>query len=217
VNPFKFRLEQTQPFVDVTGGVARFAKKDVFPALDGLAIASLVLHAGGIRIPHWHPNAHEMDYVISGKAEITLFGPANQWNPEGVVEHFSLEPGEISFLPMGWFHSIKNVSDVELHILVIFNHASPEDIGPFVRTGRDASGGSLEGAGHLTGNGAGLQHEGAIHRAGQSGLIEPSRFTDLLPPKLPVRRRVPVGHPEVIRRLSQWQTNSPLSPMSWRR
>ena len=129
MNPFKFRLEQTQPFVDVTGGVARFAKKDVFPALDGLAIASLVLHPGGIRIPHWHPNAHEMDYVISGKAEITLFGPANQWHPEGVVEHFSLGPGDISFLPMGWFHSIKNVSDVDLHILAIFNNASPEDIG----------------------------------------------------------------------------------------
>lgn len=114
---------------DVAGGVIRFAKKNVFPALDGLAMASLRLKPVGIRIPHWHPNAHEMDYVISGEAEIALFGPFDEANPDGIVEHFALEPGDISFLPMGWFHSIQCISHEDLHLLAVFNNASPADIG----------------------------------------------------------------------------------------
>src|ERR1700686_3028124 len=105
MSPFKFALEASKPVVDVKGGTARFAKKISFPELDGLAIASIHLEPHGIRIPHWHPNANEMDYVISGNAEIALFGPADADHPHGVVEKFRLKQGEISFLPQGWFHS----------------------------------------------------------------------------------------------------------------
>jgi oxalate decarboxylase len=129
VEPFKFRLEQSKPAVEAAGGVIRFARKDSFPSLEGLAMASLILKPGGIRIPHWHPNANEMDYVISGKAAIALFGPTSEANPGGIIEHFVLEPGDISFLPQGWFHSIQNVGHGDLHILVIFNNPSPQDIG----------------------------------------------------------------------------------------
>lgn len=129
MEPFKFRLEHSHPLTDVAGGVVRFAKKIDFPSLDGLAIASIILKPGGIRIPHWHPDANEMDYVISGKAAIALYGPEDPAHPEGVIEHFELEPGDISFLPQGWFHSITNVGEEDLHILIIFNNASPTDIG----------------------------------------------------------------------------------------
>ena len=129
MEPFKFKLEQSHPAADVAGGVIRFAKKNDFPALDGLAMASIHLHPGGVRIPHWHPNANEMDYVISGKCRINLFGPASEANPDGITEVFTLEAGEISFLPQGWFHSIENTGKDDLHILVIFNNAMPEDIG----------------------------------------------------------------------------------------
>lgn len=129
MEPFKFPLEATEPSVDTAGGVARFAKKIDFPVLNGLAMASIRLEPGAIRIPHWHPNANEMDYVVSGRAEIALFGPKSSEFPEGVTEHFSLSPGEISFLPQGWFHSITNPGPEPLHILVIFNSDSPLDIG----------------------------------------------------------------------------------------
>ena len=129
MEPFKFPLESSKPFVDVKGGVVRFAKKLDFPKLDGLAIASIQLQPGAIRIPHWHPNANEMDYVISGNARIDLFGPADGPNPDGVSEQYNVGPGEISFLPQGWFHSITNAGPGVLHILVIFNSDSPLDIG----------------------------------------------------------------------------------------
>ena len=128
-DPFKFRLEHSKPIIDVAGGTVRLAKKSSFPALDGLAIASIFLKPGSIRIPHRHPNANEMDYLVSGKAEIALFGPADEANPTGIVERFVLEPGDISFLPQGWFRSIKNIGHEDMHILLIFNNASPEVIG----------------------------------------------------------------------------------------
>ena len=129
MEPFKFALEASEPFVDVAGGVVRFAKKADFPKLDGLAMASIFLEPGGIRIPHWHPNANEMDYVVSGRAEIDLFGPADGEHRHGVREHFHVERGEISFLPQAWFHSIRNPGPEVLHILVIFNSDTPLDIG----------------------------------------------------------------------------------------
>lgn len=123
MNAFKFDLEREPPLFETAGGTVRFAKKAVFPALDGLSMASIHLHPGAIRIPHWHPNANEMDYVIRGRARIDLFGPADEMNPGGVTEHFTLEEGQISFLPQGWLHSITNSGDTQLHILGIFNTA----------------------------------------------------------------------------------------------
>ena len=126
---FKFRLAASKPAVKVAGGTIQEANKATFPALDGLAAFLLVLKPGAVRIPHWHPDANELDYCLQGRAAIAIVGP------DKVEQKLEINPGDISFIPQGWFHSIRNAGTDDLRLLVIFNNATPNDIGISVGLG----------------------------------------------------------------------------------
>ena len=129
MDSFKYALEASTPQIKAAGGEIREGNKKTFPALEGLAIFSLILKPGAVRIPHWHPDANELDYVIQGRAEIAIVGP------DEIKTSFEVGKGEISFIPRGWFHSIRNPGPGDLHVLVIFNNADPNDIGISVGLG----------------------------------------------------------------------------------
>lgn len=122
-NAHKFSLEKINPQIDTKGGCAKIANKNNFPLLDKLALFSLRIYKNGIREPHWHPNATELNYIIEGKARLTIF------SPRGDKETFELSKGEGSIIPQGYFHHIENISSKELHMTVFFNHSEPDDIG----------------------------------------------------------------------------------------
>ena len=125
VSQFTFNLGDCPPQVVAKGGTIQEANQSTFPALagNGLAIYQLTLQSGAVRIPHWHPDASELDYVLSGKARIGLGFPDGEW------ERFDLETGQIAILPQGWFHYIQNIGDDVLRMLVIFNNSNPNDLG----------------------------------------------------------------------------------------
>lgn len=120
---FKFKLEAGEIQANVKGGYVKEARKDNFPILDGMAMYSLYINKDGLRIPHWHPNANELNYCMEGKAEIGIF------TPERATEIVELVKGDICFIPMGYFHYIKNTGNDTLHMLVMFNNENPTDIG----------------------------------------------------------------------------------------
>jgi oxalate decarboxylase len=95
-------------------------------------MALVVLKKGGIREPHWHPDAWEFDYCISGKARMSVVGPNNEWR------EFKVEPGQIVFVPQGYFHYFENVGKEDLRFLIVFNNSTKEssdDIGVSVSLG----------------------------------------------------------------------------------
>jgi oxalate decarboxylase len=124
-SPFKFDLAGLPPQVVAKGGTIQEANQSSFPALagNGLAVYLLTLQPGGVRIPHWHPDAAELDYCLAGKARIGLGFPSGEW------QRFDLAAGQIAILPQGWFHYIQNVGDDPMRMLVIFNNSAPNDIG----------------------------------------------------------------------------------------
>jgi oxalate decarboxylase len=125
ISSFKFNLAGCPPQVVAKGGTIREANQSTFGALSGnaLSIYLLTLEPGAVRIPHWHPDAAELDYCLEGTARFSLGFPDGEW------ERFDLQAGEIAVLPQGWFHSIQNVGETILRLLVIFNNSSPNDIG----------------------------------------------------------------------------------------
>ena len=125
ISPFVFDLAGCPPQVVAQGGTIQEANQDTFKELagNGLAVYLLTLEPGAVRVPHWHPDASELDYVLQGKARIGLAFPDKEW------ERFDLETGKIAVLPQGWFHYIQNVGEDVLRMLVIFNNPSPNDIG----------------------------------------------------------------------------------------
>ena len=86
----------------------------------------------GIREPHWHPDAWEFDYRINGEARMSVVGPNNEW------QNFKVEPGQIVFVPQGYYHYFENVGKEDLRFLIVFNNSTKEsndDIGISVSLG----------------------------------------------------------------------------------
>jgi oxalate decarboxylase len=122
-NPHKIDLERIHPQMETEGGSARFANHENFPLLENLALASLRIAKNGIREPHWHPNATELNFVLRGSAKLTLLSPG------GKIENFDLKVDQGSIIPTGYFHCIENIGPDELLMAVYFNNSLPNDIG----------------------------------------------------------------------------------------
>lgn len=122
-NRYKMNLEATHPQIQTAGGWVKISNGFYLPTLEGIAVYSLLLGKNGVREPHWHPNAAELNYLISGRARITLLSPG------GHVETFDMEPGDISFMPRGYFHQIENTGHEDVRFAIFFNNNFPSDIG----------------------------------------------------------------------------------------
>lgn len=122
-NRFKINVEKINPQIKTEAGSAKIANFYTFPLIEDLCLFSLRIHQNGIREPHWHPNAHELNYVIKGKAKLTILSPG------GNIDTFEVGPGAGSFIPASYLHHIENVSPEELHMAVFFSNQLPSDIG----------------------------------------------------------------------------------------
>ena len=84
-----FNLQAIKPQAVRNGGTRAMANQDNFSILNGMALYSLRLESGGIREPHWHPNAAELGYCLSGRALMSIFSPC------AGHDTFTVDTGEI--------------------------------------------------------------------------------------------------------------------------
>ncbi|WP_370938871.1 cupin domain-containing protein [Amycolatopsis sp. cg13] len=130
--PYVFSLAKSAPAVH-DGGTLRGAHEKNFPVLAGQQGSVYLVHLdpGGVREPHWHPSAWELNYIISGKADWSILGTHEDGSYHNEV--FSARAGELVFAPQGFFHYFANSSTTEgLDVLVMFNTSTGEpndDIG----------------------------------------------------------------------------------------
>jgi oxalate decarboxylase/phosphoglucose isomerase-like protein (cupin superfamily) len=114
-----YEFESSEPHGTFKGGIFLRASKAKFPPLEGLAVQALHLESGAVREPHSHPNAHQLDYCISGEAQVGIVGP------EGHRQILNLKQGDISFVPQGFIHWIENTGPDQLHFLVVLSNEEP--------------------------------------------------------------------------------------------
>jgi oxalate decarboxylase len=115
------RLESTEPLLLPKGKMYR-ANKATFPVLNGLSMQSFHLDPGGMREPHLHPDAAQLDYLVAGRARVGIIGPS------GSAQLMDMEAGDLCFIPQGHLHWIENTSDTPLHFLLTLSHAEPQTI-----------------------------------------------------------------------------------------
>lgn len=120
---------ETQPPKVYDGGTVRGVSATQFPILTGQngAMYSVKLVPGGVREPHWHPNAWEFDYCVSGLGRMTVLGTDGT-----AVDTFDVAPGDAVFVPQGYFHYFENIGADEFHLVIVFNSSlgeSDDDIG----------------------------------------------------------------------------------------
>lgn len=120
---YKYDLASIPPEIQNLGGWVRKVQKNLFAPLHSLALFDLMLAKDGIREPHWHPNAHELNYLISGKVKVRILSPS------GTLEHFEMHPGDVSFIPKSYYHYIETVGGDPAHLAVFFSCEQPTDIG----------------------------------------------------------------------------------------
>jgi oxalate decarboxylase/phosphoglucose isomerase-like protein (cupin superfamily) len=92
------------------------------PEMQDLSIGDLFLSKDHIREPHWHPNADELDFIISGEVIISILNPSTL-----KLQTYHVKPGQVTFLPKGWWHWITCVTE-EAHLLVNFNDGTIQSV-----------------------------------------------------------------------------------------
>ena len=86
-----------------------------FPISQTMTGVILDLDPGGLRELHWHPNADEWQYVISGDFNVTLFGSHGRYRVE------TLAKGDVAYIPQGYGHSIENIGNEPGRVLIGLN------------------------------------------------------------------------------------------------
>jgi oxalate decarboxylase len=108
-----FRLTQ-QPPTQSAGGNVRIADMRNFPISSDVAAALVEVNPGHMRELHWHPNADEWQYYISGQARMTVFAA------EARARTFDYRAGDVGYVPMSMSHFIENTGNEPLRFLELF-------------------------------------------------------------------------------------------------
>jgi len=119
--PHKFRLLASKPYV-FAGGEERIVSSKEFPIQTTLTGVIQDLKPGALREMHWHPNADEWQFYISGKSRVTIFGAHGRT----ATEEFA--PGQVAFIKQGFGHFVEQIGDVPTRILILFNSPVYQEI-----------------------------------------------------------------------------------------
>src|SRR5882757_5466218 len=75
---FAFRTMEVPPTKRTKCGEVRIVDSSIFKVSTEVAMAMVTVHPGGLRELHWHPNADEWQYYISGKGRMTVVSTGNR-------------------------------------------------------------------------------------------------------------------------------------------
>jgi oxalate decarboxylase len=118
---FTHRLMAQTP-INAPGGTVRIVDSSNFPPSTTTAAALVEVNPGAMRELHWHPNADEWQYYISGRARMTVFAA------EGQANTFDYQAGDVGYIPFPMGHYIENTGKDTLRFLEMFRSSYYADI-----------------------------------------------------------------------------------------
>jgi oxalate decarboxylase len=121
-NPFDFHMTAQPPDIKRKGGEIRIVDSTKFKASITVAAALVTLKPGGLRELHWHPNADEWQYYISGKGRMTVFIGGSK------ARTMDFQQGDVGYIQQSIPHYIENTGDTDLEFLEIFRSPNYQDI-----------------------------------------------------------------------------------------
>ncbi|MFP7298960.1 cupin domain-containing protein [Neobacillus niacini] len=90
--------------------------------LENVSLLDIFLSKGNVIEPHYHQNAAELVYCISGAAVVSILNPYTKQ-----IQNYPITPGQVANVPHGWWHYEVATAD-NTHLLAIFNAPTPEVI-----------------------------------------------------------------------------------------
>ncbi|KAI0899415.1 Bicupin, oxalate decarboxylase/oxidase [Annulohypoxylon nitens] len=110
---FVHKMLDQKPIL-TSGGEVRITDSKNFPVSKTVAAAHLIIQPGALREMHWHPNADEWNFIIRGRARITIFAS------EGTARTFDYVPGDVGIIPRNMGHFVENIGDEPIEMLEVF-------------------------------------------------------------------------------------------------
>lgn len=111
---FSFSLLKQQPKFASPHGEVRIADSRNFPIASTIAAAHVVVHPGAMREMHWHPNADEWQYYISGSGRMGIFAAGQNARTR------DFRAGDVGYIPRSMGHYIENTGNADLVFLEVF-------------------------------------------------------------------------------------------------
>jgi oxalate decarboxylase len=111
--PFSHHMLAQDPII-APGGHARITDSSNFPVATTIAAALVEVEPGAMRELHWHPNADEWQYYLSGRGRMTVFASS------GKARTFDYQAGDVGYVPFAMGHYVENTGDEPLCFLELF-------------------------------------------------------------------------------------------------
>ena len=118
----KFRMEADGIYQQFNGGATRLVSSQEFPIQNTLTAMRMDIEPGGLRELHWHPNADEWQYVMSGQGNLSIFGS------HGRVKTMAYKRGMVGFIKQGYGHFIENTGTETLKLIILFNSQQYQEL-----------------------------------------------------------------------------------------
>jgi oxalate decarboxylase len=104
------------------GGQVRITDSRNFTVSERIAAALVEIEPGGMRELHWHPNADEWQYYLSGQGRMTVFASG------GKARTFDYQAGDVGAVPFAMGHYVENTGDETLIFLEMFRSDHYADV-----------------------------------------------------------------------------------------
>jgi oxalate decarboxylase len=111
---YTFKMQAMAPTKKTAGGEVRVVDSRNFPVSTSVAAGLVTLKPGGIRELHWHPNASEWQFWLSGKGRMTIV------MPEGRARTMAFKANDVGFVPAVAGHYIENTGKTDVVFLEMF-------------------------------------------------------------------------------------------------
>jgi oxalate decarboxylase len=118
---FDFKASTMQPTKVTPGGEVKIIDSKIFPVTP-ISAAIVTLKPGGLRELHWHPNADEWQYYVTGKGRMTVFAAGS------TARTMDFEEGDVGYIPISQPHYIENTGDSDLVFLEMFRTSNYQDV-----------------------------------------------------------------------------------------
>ncbi|HTW57069.1 MAG TPA: cupin domain-containing protein [Terriglobales bacterium] len=119
---FSFRTAQMPVTKRTKGGEVKIVDSSKFKVSTTIAAAIVTVHPGGIRELHWHPNADEWQYYMSGQGRMTVFATG------GRARTMDFQAGDVGYIQKTLPHYIENTGQTDLKFLEMFKSSFYQDL-----------------------------------------------------------------------------------------
>ncbi len=119
---FAFRKSQMNVAKRSRGGEVTIIDSSTFKVSTAIAAAIVTVHPGGIRELHWHPNADEWQYYISGSGRMTVFATG------GRARTMDFQAGDVGYVQKTLPHYVQNTGSTDLKFLEMFKSRFYQDL-----------------------------------------------------------------------------------------